>query len=48
MPRATGSARQAAGAVAQVDSSVVVTLGADTLTINSVTLSSIADDFLFL
>jgi hypothetical protein len=38
---------QAAGAVAQVDSNVVVTLGIDTLTITSVTLSNIADDFLF-
>jgi hypothetical protein len=38
---------RAAGAVAQVDRTVVVRLGADTLTINSVTLSNIADDFLF-
>jgi Ca2+-binding RTX toxin-like protein len=38
---------QAAGAVAQVGANVVVTLGADTLTINSVTLANVADDILF-
>ncbi len=38
---------QAARAVAQVDSNVVVTLGIDTLTITSVTLAGVADNFLF-
>ena len=46
-PYASFAELQAAGAISQAGGNVVVTLGADTLTINGVTIANIANDFLF-